>query len=92
MRCFGLAIGLTLVNELVEKHGSTVDASSAGSGQGSEFTVRLPAIRRTEGAAPEVPVVPPDASRQVAAAPAPAVSLRILVVDDTNGGWTLNPI
>jgi signal transduction histidine kinase len=39
----GLGIGLSLVHDLVELHGGTVTASSAGSGCGSEFTVTLPA-------------------------------------------------
>ncbi len=43
----GLGIGLTLVRQLVELHGGRVEASSAGPGQGSEFTIRLPAMAPT---------------------------------------------
>jgi signal transduction histidine kinase len=37
----GLGIGLAVVRELVVAHGGTVNASSPGTGQGSEFVVRL---------------------------------------------------
>ena len=38
----GLGIGLTLARHLVTLHRGTIEAQSAGVGQGSEFTVRLP--------------------------------------------------
>jgi PAS domain S-box-containing protein len=41
----GLGIGLALVRGIVQMHGGTVSAHSAGVNQGSEFVVRLPAIQ-----------------------------------------------
>ncbi len=66
----GLGVGLNVVRNLVGMHGGTVDASSAGSGQGSRFTVRLPRC----AAAP----VAPEAR---AAVPA-AGPRRVLLVED----------
>lgn len=40
----GLGIGLSLVRRFVEMHGGSVTATSAGSGQGSTFTVYLPVV------------------------------------------------
>jgi signal transduction histidine kinase len=38
----GLGLGLGLVKQLVELHGGSVTATSAGEGQGATFIVRIP--------------------------------------------------
>jgi len=49
----GLGLGLTIVRSLVELHGGSVAVNSAGKGQGSEFTVRLPRMMTEWSDAPE---------------------------------------
>lgn len=67
----GLGLGLTLVKRLVELHGGSVSASSAGPQRGSEFVVRLPRV--FEAAAPPVSSGPALASQRARA---------ILIIDD----------
>ena len=45
----GLGVGLTVVRQLVEAHGGTVVASSAGRDQGSRFVVTLPLLAEAAG-------------------------------------------
>ena len=71
----GLGIGLTLVKNLVELHGGTVEARSAGQGQGSEFIVRLPVL--PEASKPHSPPGHSEVQETLHAS-----GLRILVVDD----------
>jgi PAS domain S-box-containing protein len=68
----GLGIGLSLVHNLVAKHGGKVQAFSAGRGQGSEFVIRLPRLILFSS-------TPPITATPVASG---ANTLHILVVDD----------
>ncbi|HLZ46963.1 MAG TPA: ATP-binding protein [Gemmatimonadales bacterium] len=75
----GLGIGLTLVKRLVDLHGGTVEARSAGLGKGSEFIVRLPALADQRAPGGDVtgrPVAGVERRKSDLA------RFRILVVDD----------
>ncbi len=73
----GLGLGLTLVRRLVEMHGGTVEAHSAGEDHGTTFVVRLPLAQDAPATAPST-----NAAVQAAAGNA----LRVLVVDDNVDG------
>jgi signal transduction histidine kinase/ActR/RegA family two-component response regulator len=90
----GLGLGLSIVKQLIELHGGTIEPASAGEGCGTAFTVRLPAaVQRAEVAAAPA-AGEPAAGEPAAGEPAagsftagdPAAvhldGLRILVVDD----------
>ena len=68
----GLGIGLALSRQLVEMHGGTIQALSAGPGQGAEFVVRLPV-------APDARILKRD---EVLPQPVSGRRLKVLVVDD----------
>ncbi len=72
----GLGIGLTLVLQLVQLHGGSVQAFSEGGGKGSEFVVRLP-LAAEAPAADKVKSPKVIGSSRISGAPR-----HILVVDD----------
>ena len=79
----GLGLGLSIVKHLVELHGGTVQASSAGQGTGSTFVVRLP-VQAVHAGGEEAATHPggAPASRIIGFNAAELQGLKVLVVDD----------
>jgi CheY-like chemotaxis protein len=73
----GLGLGLAIVRGIVELHGGTVSAYSAGEGLGSSFLLTLPLRSR----APR-PFRPSTARASVPPSPVSLEGVSILVVDD----------
>jgi len=72
----GLGLGLTLVKQLTDMHGGTVQAQSTGAGHGSSFVVTLPICDAARAEA--------DPGQEADSAPASAAAdkKRVLLVDD----------
>ncbi len=68
----GLGLGLAIARQVVEAHGGTIAAFSAGEGQGATFTVQLPLI-------PVTPLTPPNHLNLPASN---LENLRVVAVDD----------
>jgi signal transduction histidine kinase/ActR/RegA family two-component response regulator len=69
----GLGLGLNIAKHIVEMHGGTISAESAGPERGATFTVTLPLAAESEADDP----VAQDGDQLVSLA-----GLRVLVVDD----------
>jgi hypothetical protein len=85
----GLGLGLALVKHLVELHGGTVVAQSAGKGQGATFIVTLP-IASMDVPAESVPHEPPGVlSAEALCGIVRLEGLNVLVVDDDRDALAL---
>jgi CheY-like chemotaxis protein len=86
----GLGLGLAIVRHLVELHGGTVVADSAGENHGARFTVRLPAMIADDHPQPEEYKQPALAGVEARdRQPSSLHGLRVLVVDDEIDARTL---
>jgi PAS domain S-box-containing protein len=69
----GLGIGLTLVKSLVQMHGGSVRAESAGPGKGSTFHLQLPIVTRAPAPTPSLSIADNGHHGTIK---------RVLIVDD----------
>jgi signal transduction histidine kinase len=84
----GLGLGLAIVKQLVDAHGGTVIAHSAGEGAGSTFTLELPGCN-APGGADEHPTGSRPALLEAPAGGTRLDGLRVLVVDDEEDARSL---
>jgi CheY-like chemotaxis protein/anti-sigma regulatory factor (Ser/Thr protein kinase) len=76
----GLGLGLAIVREIVGLHHGTVNAESAGRGQGATFTVTLPLVEDVDALRLDRAVV--DARGPAARTGSILAGVRVLIVDD----------
>jgi PAS domain S-box-containing protein len=79
----GLGLGLAIVKHLIEQHGGTVRAESAGEGKGASFTIELPLAKQQQPAtrsARSAMILPTPATPEMTVLDLSGVN--VLVVDD----------
>jgi signal transduction histidine kinase/ActR/RegA family two-component response regulator len=77
----GLGLGLSIVKQLVELHGGSVTAESAGEGQGATFIVSLP-LRAVRDTSEERVHPTAKATSSVIPPPISLAGVKVLIVDD----------
>lgn len=76
----GLGLGLAITKHLVELHGGSVSAESAGRGQGSRFTISLPLETQQSSSLPNS--APLSENNQLTSSSNTLAGISVLVVDD----------
>ena len=76
----GIGLGLAIVKALVERHGGTVHADSAGVGQGATFTIRIPVLPSPAD------VGPPGGTESSAGAAVRLDGVSLLLAEDDADG------
>jgi len=82
----GLGLGLAIAKQLVELHGGTIRASSAGVGQGATFEIKLPCVARPTSEALSAAEAPVHGAAPSAGS---LVKVKILLVDDEKDTLTM---
>jgi CheY-like chemotaxis protein len=85
----GLGLGLAIVRHIVEMHGGTVEASSAGEGQGATFRVRLPLMIMHPLAAETKREHPRTERREALTGLADLQGIHVVAIDDEADALTL---
>jgi CheY-like chemotaxis protein len=88
-RTGGLGLGLAIVRHIVEMHGGTVDASSAGEGQGATFRVRLPLMIVHPAAAETRREHPRTERRNALTQLGDLTGVHVVAIDDEEDALTL---
>ena len=81
-RAGGLGLGLSIVKNLVEMHGGSVQATSDGEGRGATFCVRLPLMIVHSEPVEQVREHPVTSTREPLTTLGDLSGLRVLAVDD----------
>jgi len=85
----GLGLGLAIVRHIVEMHGGTVEASSAGVGNGSTFRVRLPLMIVHPEAVESRREHPRTERREALTGLGDLTGIRVVAIDDEEDALTL---
>ncbi len=85
----GLGLGLAIVRHIVEMHGGTVDASSAGEGKGATFRVDLPLMIVHPEVLPQRREHPRTERREALTELGDLEGIRVLAIDDEEDALAL---